>query len=259
MQLKSFIAIIMIAAAITASGQGSQELNRTDSQGRKQGHWIKRYPNNSVMYDATFRDDHPVGEFRRYFEDGSLKSVLVFSNDGKKAEATLYWPNGYVSSKGVYLNQKKEGTWKFYSVLMKDCPVAEENYKADRRNGLSIWYYADSTVAEKVNWVDGIRNGEWTKFYSGGAKCLKSSYTNDKINGRFEVWFENGKPQFSGQYKNDVRDGLWLIYDSNGNLKYQLEYSDGIANNRQMDIDESDYLDKLEKNAGMIADPEKQQ
>ena len=31
----------------------------------------------------------------------------------------------------------------------------------------------------------------------------------------------------------------------------------GVTKDRQMDIDESDFLDSLEKNKGKIADPEK--
>ena len=80
---------------------------------------------------------------------------------------------------------------------------------------------------------------------------------NGKINGKFEVWFENGNIEFSGQYQDDVRNGTWLIYNNDGTLKYKLEYISGVTKDRQMDIDESDYLDSLEKNKGKIADPEK--
>jgi hypothetical protein len=36
-----------------------------------------------------------------------------------------------------------------------------------------------------------------------------------------------------------------------------MEYTGGITKDNQMDIDNSNYLDELEKNAGKIADPEK--
>jgi antitoxin component YwqK of YwqJK toxin-antitoxin module len=86
---------------------------------------------------------------------------------------------------------------------------------------------------------------------------LKSNYLNGKINGKFEVWFENGAIELSGQYKNDFRDGPWVIYNNNGTIKYKLEYKDGITKDYQLDIDESNYLDSLERNQGKIADPEK--
>jgi hypothetical protein len=38
---------------------------------------------------------------------------------------------------------------------------------------------------------------------------------------------------------------------------YKLDYVAGVTNDKQMDIDFSNYLDSLEKNSGKIADPEK--
>ena len=118
-------------------------------------------------------------------------------------------------------------------------------------------FYPDSTIAEKVTYVNDIRQGEWTRYYPGGSILLKSNYLNGRIDGKFESWFENGKIEYSGQYKNDARDGLWLIYNADGTVKYRIEYVDGITNDRQMDIDESKFLDSLEKNKDKVQDPEK--
>src|SRR5512133_1290292 len=104
MNLKSFcIAVFMAVNLITAAQNGSK-INLTDQQGRKQGHWIKYYPDSTVMYDGFFRDDHPVGEFRRFYNDKTLKSLLVYSIDGREAIAEIYHPNGFIESKGRYVN-----------------------------------------------------------------------------------------------------------------------------------------------------------
>jgi antitoxin component YwqK of YwqJK toxin-antitoxin module len=259
MNIRIYLVGCLLAVSAIAASQASTEINRTDPQGKRQGHWIKKYPNENIMYEGNFKDDHPVGEFRRYYDDKTPKSLLVFSQNGSKADATLYHPNGYISSKGTYINQKKEGKWQFYSQLVRDVLIAEEYYTGNLRNGQSITFYPDGKVAEKINYVNDLKQGEWTKYYPDGTLCLKSVYHNDKIDGKFEVWFENGRIQFSGQYKNDTRDGTWLVYDNKGSIKYKLKYIDGVTNDKQMDIDESDYLDSLEKNIGKIADPEKQE
>ena len=223
----------------------------------KQGHWIKKYPNSVVMYDGYFKDDNPVGEFKRYFENGRLKSDLIFNSNSTEAKAVMYHLNGFIASKGKYVNQLKEGKWQFFSQYIENYLISEEYYKRNLKNGLSVKFYPDSTVAEKVNYVNNVKQGEWTQYYPNGAMCLKSGYLNGKIQGKYVVWFENGKIQFSGQYKNDARDGLWYIYNSDGTLKYKIEYELGVAKNNQLDIDESNNLDLLEKNGGRIADPEK--
>jgi antitoxin component YwqK of YwqJK toxin-antitoxin module len=249
-------ASLFVISSVTLC-QTDVQINQTDQQGRKQGHWIKKYPDESILYEGVFKDDHPVGEFKRYYENKTLKSVLQYNSSGREATAMLYHPNGNIASEGKYINQKKEGKWKFYSAITKGYLISEEIYSGNLRNGLSVKFYPDSTIAEKVNYVDNIKQGSWLQYYPNGSICMKSNYLNNKIEGKFEVWFENGRIEFSGQYKNDARDGLWLIYDIDGKQKYRIEYTDGITNDRQLDIDESGYLDSLEKNKGKIPDPEK--
>ena len=257
MNLKIFVTAALLVLTVCASGQTETSLNVTDRQGKKQGHWIKKYPNENIMYDGFFKDDHPVGELKRYYEDETLKSVLSYSDNGRKAVAVMYHPNGNISANGTYIDQKKEGKWQFYSSFKNGCLVSEENYSDNLKNGLAVKFYADSTVAEKTNYINDIKQGEWTQYYPSGTLSLKSNYLNGKVNGKFEVWFENGQIEFSGQYVNDSRDGLWNIYSNDGTVKYKLTYQMGITHDRQMDIDESDFIDSLEMNKGKIADPEK--
>lgn len=257
MNHKLLITAYMLVISIWCSGQTGTDLNITDKQGRKQGHWIKKYPNEAVMYDGYFKDDHPVGEMKRYDENKALKSVLVYSQDGKKAVATIYHPNGYISAKGNYAEQKKEGKWQFYSAYLNGYLISEEYYKANLKNGLSLKFYSDSTIAEKITYVNDLKHGEWTEYYPSAAVRLKSYYHNGRLNGKFEVWFENGAIEYSGQYKNDSRDGEWVIFRNDGTIKYKLTYVLGITKDRKIDIDESDFLDSLENNKGKIADPEK--
>jgi antitoxin component YwqK of YwqJK toxin-antitoxin module len=253
--------IILIASFLVISAgvncQTDNKINITDQKGLKQGRWIKKYPNQNVMYDGFFVDDHPVGEFKRYFEDNKLSSVLVYSKDGKEANATIFHPNGYIASRGLYINQLKEGKWQFFSAIFNGYLLSEEFYIKNIRNGPSLKFYPDSTVAEKVFYINDVKHGEWTQYYPDGTLCLKSNYLNGKVNGKFESWYENGAIQFSGQYKNDLKNGPWLIFNDKGSVKYKIDYKDGITKDRRMAIDESDYLDSLETNKGKIADPEK--
>jgi antitoxin component YwqK of YwqJK toxin-antitoxin module len=257
MNLRLFITASVLIISVNAVCQTETKINTTDQQGRKQGHWIKKYPDETIIYDGFFKDDHPVGEFKRYYEDKSLKSILIYSDDGRKATASLYHPNGSISSKGTYIDQMKEGKWQFYSAFTKGHLVSEEYYSRNLRNGLSLKFFQDSTVAERLTFINDIKQGEWIQYYPSVKVLLKSNYSDGKINGKFEVWFENGTIEYSGQYKNDSRDGLWIIFNENGTIKYKLEYLAGVTKDRQMENDESNFLDSLENNKGKVADPEK--
>jgi antitoxin component YwqK of YwqJK toxin-antitoxin module len=257
MHFRLLITAYLIFIPATLLCQPESGINKSDPSGRKQGHWIRKYPNNSVMYEGFFTDNNPEGIFKRYYADGNIRSVLNYSNNGSEAEAEIYHTNGYLAARGKYIRQKKEGLWQFYSEYESGYLVSEDIYSGNLRNGSSVKFYPDGTTAEKMNFFNDTAQGEWIKYYSNGNICLKSSYLDGRINGRFEAWFENGTLHFSGEYRSDKREGTWFIYEKDGSIRYKLEYKGGVTENREMDIDLEDYLDSLEENKDKIPDPEK--
>jgi len=257
MILKNILVFTLLMLTMSSFSQINDSINKTDKNGMKQGHWIKKYPSGHIQYNGYFKDNQPIGTFKRFFENDTLHSVLIFSSDGKEAMAELYHPNGFIASKGKFVNQLKEGRWKFFSARINSCLIFEEEYKTNTRNGVSIKYYPDSTMAEKVFYVNDLRNGEWTQYFPNRNVCLKANYMNGKLDGSFEVFFEDGKPEYIGQYKEDRRNGSWKILKSDGSLKYNIEYVAGVATDPEIYKRETDYLDAIEKNKGKIADPEK--
>jgi antitoxin component YwqK of YwqJK toxin-antitoxin module len=257
MKIKILAILSLLAVSVMANCQNAQDINKTDEKGMKQGHWIKKYPNGNIQYEGVFRDNHPVGEFKRYNEDNTLKSVLLYSPDGNEADATLYHPNGFVASNGKYINQMKEGNWKFYSSYLKDWLICEEVYSKNLRNGPSVKYYHDNKIAEKINYVNDRKDGEWLQYHENGKPLLKANFVHGLLNGKYEVWSDDGKPRVTGTYKNNIRDGSWRMYKKDGTIRYEMNYIKGVADNHQMEIDASNLIDSLEHNKGKVADPEK--
>jgi antitoxin component YwqK of YwqJK toxin-antitoxin module len=257
MILKYLLLFSLLLASLSASCQPVESLNKTDNNGSKQGHWIKKYPNGHVQYDGYFKDNQPYGAFKRYYENDTLHSVMIFSKDGKEAFASIYHPNGFIASKGKYINQLKEGKWQFFSSKKNGYLICEEEYKSNTRNGTSLKFYPDSSLAESISYINDIPDGVWMQYFQNKILCLKTTYVNGKLNGSFATYFDNGKPEFIGQYKNDARNGIWKVYNTDGNLKYSIEYVSGVAVNPEKFRKETDYLDALEKNKGKISDPEK--
>ena len=257
MRLRILVIILLSSISAEISCQAVTEINKTDQLGKKQGAWIKKYPNGNVQYEGTFKDDHPAGEFKRYYEDRTLMSVMIYSDDGRSAEATVYHPNGFISSQGKYSDQKKDGKWKFFSETTDGCLISEDEYYGNIRNGISVKYYPDGTIAERLRYINDKKDGEWLQYYEDGNIFLKSNYSGGMLNGKFEVFYQNGRLQYTGFYKNNLRDGKWLIYNENGTLKYEINYTAGITKDRQMVIDASEYIDSLERNKDKIVDPEK--
>jgi antitoxin component YwqK of YwqJK toxin-antitoxin module len=258
MNLKKSLLLFLLIIPLLASSQNQPEINKTDQQGRKQGQWIKYYPDKiHILYEGTFLNDQPSGVFNRYYEDGSLKSKLVYDQGGKNADATIYHPNGYIASSGKYVNQLKEGRWKFFSTRVNGLLINEESYTMNLKNGLSLKYYPDSSVAERIIYVADKRDGEWLQYHPDGKLSLKAWYNKGILQGKFEVWYPDGKPEFSGNYINNLRNGTWQVYKPDGSLKYELQYVNGKTSDPKLESDTESLFDDLEKNKGKIADPEK--
>lgn len=230
----------------------SNAQNATDSQGRKQGPWVKKYSNGIVMYEGTFKNDTPVGLFKRFNNEGILISALTYSDKKDEAEAIFYYADGLKAAEGKYVAKSKEGLWKFWSATRPYYLICEEYYHQDKRHGQSLKYYADSTLAEKVTWDSGKRTGEWLQYNPDGSVSLRAEYMDGKLEGPFSYYHPNGRLQYEGRYKDDVRSGDWMVFNEDGSLKKIIPYKDGIPADPKQAETETRFLDDLEKNKGKI-------
>lgn len=248
---------LTLVLILCSMASAQENLNQTDKQGQKQGQWIKKYPNGQVMYEAFFIDGEPVGEFKRYDEEGNLTSVLNYSADSDTVSASFYHPNGYIAAKGQYIGRKKSGKWFFYSDYVENHLLMKCNYEDDKIEGTRIKYHWNGEIAEILEFSEGVKSGTWKQYFNDGTLALESTYKNGKRNGEFKTWHTNGKPEIKGRYVDNVRTGEWNIYNSDGTLRREIKYNKGIPENRaELIREETEYLDKLEKEGGKIEDPE---
>lgn len=247
--------LLILIPLFTSNAQ--EGINTTDEKGLKQGHWVKKYDNGELMYEGYFEDDKPIGEFRRYDEKGNLTSVLTHNKDNDTIKAFFYHPNGYIAGKGKYVMKEKTGEWCYYSDYLEDHLLMKCTYHHGKPEGMSIKYHWNGEIAEKLEFIEGNKSGIWKQYYTDGTLSLESSYVNGKLNGEFRSWHTNGTREITGQYKNDTRIGLWHFFNKDGSLRKEIKYNNGIPENRaELIREETEYLDKLEKEGGKLNDPE---
>ena len=242
---------LLLFMPVIASAQ-----NVTDATGKKQGPWVKKYPDGKIMYEGTFKDDKPVGLFKRYSEKGVLQSELTYSDKKDEARAVFFHPDGQKAAEGLYVAKKKEGLWKFYSATQPSYLIGDENYFEDTRHGLARKFYPDSTLAETVTWDFGKKTGEWLQYYPDGKVCLRAEYFDGKLEGPFSYYYPSGKRQYEGRYKDDVRTGDWMILNEDGTLQQVLPYKNGKLTDPKLADKETKLLDDLERNKGKVQIPD---
>lgn len=215
---------------LVVHSQNDTVFNQVNEKGQKIGFW-KKTINDTLVFEGYFENGYPLGEMKRYYYDGkNIRAKLVYSNQGKNAEALIYHYNGNLMSEGKYVNQQKQGHWKFYDYYGNI--ISEVDFVNDKKNGKEITYYPDSTIAEEGYWKMGIEDGKWKTYYTDGKTKRITTLKDGKMDGLMLLYYPNGVVNLSGMYKNNLKHGKWLWFDEKG-LKIQEEdYENGQLINK---------------------------
>ena len=59
-----------------AQKKASDTLNYMDANGKRQGHWIQKYDNGNIQFEGYFKNNVPVGQFKKYHQFQMLAQQL---------------------------------------------------------------------------------------------------------------------------------------------------------------------------------------
>ncbi len=240
---------LLLLFPVLALGQ----VNQTDANGLKQGLWQKKQDNGRLVYEGQFKDDKPVGEWKRYHPGGQLKALIEYKGDTAYTQLYDVWRKKV--AEGSYVNQKKEGVWKIYK---ENRLISDEEYKLGLKQGVSHRYYDTGEVMEEKQWVNDKEEGNYQVLYKNGKPYLQCKMKSGMRNGLFLIYFDNDQQELEGEYINNLRHGEWKYRDREGNHLYSLYYDNGqILNPWVRDSIGNLEMQEFEKNKGTILDPEK--
>ena len=251
--MTKFVFILFAFIAPFSSIKSQDVINQTDAKGYKQGKWINKYPGGTIRYEGSFVDDRPVGEWKRFHENGKLKAHLFHVPNTDKVAAELYDSEGILYAKGNYIKTVKDSTWKYFN---KQKLVGQEDFSLGLRNGRSMTYFEDGKPASESVWVNGELNGVSRSFFPSGSKKTEIMYRNGKRNGASLVYYESGIQEIVGFYIDDNADGTWKFQDENSNLKYELKYKTGVLLNPEVvDSLQDKEFKTFDRAKGLLKDP----
>ncbi|MAY82943.1 MAG: hypothetical protein CMP59_02310 [Flavobacteriales bacterium] len=240
MKIRLFISLIItFCLAVNVSSQTREEWNKKNAQGQKIGQWRGYHPGGTVRYVGQFKADQPVDTFLYYYQDGKLKTIMIFDNDNPNRQfAVHFYSTGDTLAKGSYLNQMKDGRWKTYGE--KSLLLSEGNYVEGKKNGAELTLYPNGEVAKVVHYKDDVENGPYQTFYENGQLKEDAFYLNGAKHGQITFYQPDGKKEKEGEYVQGQREGKWLIYDEHELVVKLLKYENGVLLNPE-DADEGDY------------------
>ncbi|KAF0195314.1 MAG: hypothetical protein FD166_3030 [Bacteroidetes bacterium] len=218
--------IIFLGNTYAQSTDGIAVTNKTDAQGRKQGIWKKSDKEGRLLYSGSFTDDKPTGHFIYYDTTGAVKAESEFSENGTKSMTTAFYRNGVKMSEGLYVNEKREGTWKFYNE--EGVLISEENYRNGQAEGTWKTFYANNAILEEINYHSGIKEGIWKQYFYDGPVKLNALYKAGKLEGLATFYHSNGRVMVSGPYVNNLKDGVWMHLNDKGVAEKREIWSAGF-------------------------------
>jgi antitoxin component YwqK of YwqJK toxin-antitoxin module len=167
-----------------------------------------------------------------------LTELFASGQTGNKTQdgyQVFRYPNGTVSSEGIFKNGKPEGFWKSYFVTgIKKSEGKYTNFQLD-----SIWVFFDQEgdTIEKINYLFGKRNGYSFKYkkdpFSGIYVSSKELFAGDRKEGTAYSYFPDGKIQQTLSYNNGKKEGPSKELDKNGKVITLLEYSNDFLISRE--------------------------
>lgn len=223
--------------------------NKMDRKGRKQGAWAKTYDNGNLMYEGEFKNDVPVGTFKRYYQDGKLKSVQEYHND-ETSYIKIYDNDGKTLTSEGKFNDKKQkvGEWKFYS---NGQLFMTETFVDGLREGVS-YSFKNGVVVEECPYKKGKLNGVKKAYLVSGKLYSETTYLNDVMDGDYRLYEGNELPVEEGLFKNGKRAGEWVSYDENHKVIDRISYSsDGKPKNQKEILKKNS--EELDKNEAVIS------
>ncbi|MFB9052289.1 toxin-antitoxin system YwqK family antitoxin [Formosa undariae] len=132
-------------------------------------------------------------------------------------EAPLEINNLEVLKADLVLNQL-EGRWYY-----KDKPYF----------GYSVTYHANDTLAERIGFVNGKREGLARRWSDKGILRVELYYKNNRLNGAYKTWWDNTVLSSQTYYENGVKQGFEKEWYPTGQLAKHRQLVNGKENGLQ--------------------------
>jgi len=156
-------------------------------------------------------------------------------------------------SKGVYLNDQKEGNWISYGSNGNLTRI--ESFARGIRQGIFVEIDQRGYLVSEMYYKDNLLEGTAKKYYYGTNPASLIDYKQGKINGKKKVYYENaaGKLTEESDYVNDIKDGNSNFFAVNGDPIAEFVYKNGLLEGIQKSyypakklLSEQNYIHNIE-------------
>jgi antitoxin component YwqK of YwqJK toxin-antitoxin module len=170
------------------------------------------------------------GQWYYFSEDGSLSSMVFYTNGQRNGPYAEYYPNGQASLIINFIEGSQSGlSLSFYENGAKK---EETEHKNGMKNGKMVQYFQNGETSLTAFFQDDIPNGAYTDFYENGNKKKEGKLIKGTMVGTWKYYYESGQISLE-ETRSSVEgklDGVYKGYYENGKQKYISTYVNGVEN-----------------------------
>ena len=220
--------LIMLSILTIGFSGFSQDVNKLDAKGLKDGVWKGTYEESKrPRYEGTFEHGKEIGTFK-FFDDTKVGTVIAsreFNPKDNSCYTIFYNQKKSKVSEGKVINKLYVGEWKYYHEN-SDTIMTKELYVNGKLSGIRKVYYPNGKIAEETTYKNGSKEGLYKRYGLNGVILEESNYKNNIYNGLATFKNQEGKIVGQGQFKDDEKVGIWDIMEKDVMIKKKMGIQD---------------------------------
>lgn len=250
MSVRAFsIFILSLVVITTAQGQSFEiergdTINRRDASDMRYGHWkiynkdgkFKGYEEGQLIEEGEYLNNKKNGIWIKYYPNGKKKSELTFSNNVANGYAKIYYRSGQLQEEGMWQQNKWSGQYKYYNE--NGNTKYDWNYSSSgKREGQQKYFHDNGVLMYLGEWKNGNEAGELVEYYEDGSVKSKKFFNNGKIDedktqniAQGKVFDDNAK-KYTGRVQKakpqafgEIVDGFNRLYNGDGTVSKEGEF-----------------------------------
>ncbi len=177
------------------------------------------------------------------YVNGNLSKREFFRTGNLDSLSTSYFPDGRISSKGMYSNGQKTGKWEYFDEAGSLVREEEYNGLGDMEGKVNL--YTSGVRHIQYNYVDGNKTGEQNYYGENDRVAFKLIYEDDNLNGytyegkdgkmlpviklkngsgKMVAYYSNGKVSGEALFNQNMVEGPLKVYYSSGQIAEERNY-----------------------------------
>lgn len=85
----------------------------------------------------------------------------------------------------------------------------------------------NSSIIESGHFSNGLKIGEWLSYAVNGNMIKKINYYEGVLDGEVQYFYNNGKKKLTGMFSNGLKTGEWQFYNEKEKTQWSLTFEQG--------------------------------